>query len=194
MHQTGIIISIRQALPQDAEEIWALFREVIDEGDSYLLDDSTTEEEGLAYWMGEGTTTYVAVDTENRVVGAYVIRRNLPGRGSHIANASYMVAAECRGEGIGRALCADSIAEAQRQGYRGILFNCVVSTNVRAVEAWRMMGFEIVGMVPEAFNHKEKGFVNAFIMYKALDALEGMSEIERIEERNQWLDIGTDSA
>lgn len=166
--RTGVVISIRQAQPRDAEEIWSLFREVIEDGDSYVFDDSTTEEEGLEFWLGEEATSYVAVDSEDRVVGAYVMRQNGIGRGSHLANAAYMVAPEVRGEGIGRALCADSIAEAQRQGYRGIIFNCVVSTNVRAVEAWRMMGFEIVGMVPDAFNHKTKGFVNAYIMYKAL--------------------------
>ncbi|MFT5465471.1 MAG: L-amino acid N-acyltransferase YncA [Verrucomicrobiales bacterium] len=168
MLRTGIVISIRQAQPLDAEEIWALFREVIKEGESYYLDDSATEEEGRDFWMGEDKTTYVAVDAEDRVVGAYVIRQNEIGRGSHLANVSYMVAPEVRGEGIGRALCADSIAETQRQGYRGIIFDCVVATNLRAVEAWRMMGFEIVGMVPNAFLHKSKGYVNIYIMYKAL--------------------------
>ena len=189
MYRTGIVISIRQAQPQDAEEIWSLFREVIEEGASYVFDESTTEEEGLQYWMGEGTTTYVAVDTSNRVVGAYVLRRNLPGRGAHIANASYIVAPECRGEGIGRALCADSIAEAQRQRYRGIIFNQVVATNVRAVEAWRMMGFDIIGMAPKAFHHKREGYVNVYIMFKALEVAEPsadrepLSELRREDER-----------
>lgn len=186
MLRTGIQISIRQAKPQDAEELWALFREIIVAGESFVQDDTTTEEEGLNYWMRPDATTYVAVDVKDRVVGAYVLRRNQPGRGSHIANASYMVAPECRGEGIGRALCADSIAEAQRQRYRGIIFNCVVSTNFRAVEAWRMMGFEIIGMAPGAFKHKTKGYVDTYIMFKGLDANENSvvvkSDVQVLED------------
>jgi len=33
---------------------------------------------------------------------------------------------------------------------------------------WKKLGFEIVGETPKAFNHIERGLINAFIMWKEL--------------------------
>ena len=49
-------------------------------------------------------------------------------------------------------------------------FNLVVSTNARAVRLWHKLGFETVGALPQAFHHKELGFVDAFVMFKQLVA------------------------
>jgi ribosomal protein S18 acetylase RimI-like enzyme len=45
-------------------------------------------------------------------------------------------------------------------------FNFVVSTNERAVKLWRSLGFEIVGRLPRAFAHPERGFVDALVMWR----------------------------
>jgi len=47
-------------------------------------------------------------------------------------------------------------------------YNFVVSTNQAAVNLWEKCGFNIVGRLPNAFNHKEVGFVDAYIMYQQL--------------------------
>jgi ribosomal protein S18 acetylase RimI-like enzyme len=47
-------------------------------------------------------------------------------------------------------------------------YNLVVSTNAGAVKLWQDLGFEIIGTLPKAFNHREKGFVDAFVMYQWL--------------------------
>jgi ribosomal protein S18 acetylase RimI-like enzyme len=47
-------------------------------------------------------------------------------------------------------------------------FNFVISTNERAIKTWRAYGFEVVGTLPGAFRHPERGFVDAFVMYKQL--------------------------
>jgi RimJ/RimL family protein N-acetyltransferase len=48
-------------------------------------------------------------------------------------------------------------------------FNFVVSTNVAAIAVWKKFGFEIIGTIPEAFNHLKLGkFVDAHIMYRKL--------------------------
>jgi ribosomal protein S18 acetylase RimI-like enzyme len=47
-------------------------------------------------------------------------------------------------------------------------FNCVVSTNERAVRLWQSFGFEIVGRLPEAFLHPEIGYVDALVMFRKL--------------------------
>ena len=47
-------------------------------------------------------------------------------------------------------------------------FNFVVSTNDRAIKSWEAYGFEIVGRLPSAFRHPERGLVDAFVMHKRL--------------------------
>ena len=78
---------------------------------------------------------------------------NRPGPGSHVSSASFMVSPAARGRGVGRLLCEDMIAWSGQEGFRSIQFNAVVESNTRAVALWRSLGFEIVGTVPEAFEH-----------------------------------------
>jgi ribosomal protein S18 acetylase RimI-like enzyme len=47
-------------------------------------------------------------------------------------------------------------------------FNFVISSNERAVRLWQRLGFEIVGTLPEAFQHPRLGFVDVFVMYQRL--------------------------
>jgi len=47
-------------------------------------------------------------------------------------------------------------------------FNLVVSTNERAVRLWKRLGFEVVGILPKAFQHLKLGLVDAFVMFKVL--------------------------
>ena len=46
--------------------------------------------------------------------------------------------------------------------------NLVVATNTGAIRLWQSHGFEIIGRLPEAFNHARLGYVDALIMYKLL--------------------------
>jgi ribosomal protein S18 acetylase RimI-like enzyme len=76
--------------------------------------------------------------------------RNRPGPGAHVATASYMVAAEARGRGVGRALVVDSLDWARESGYAAMQFNAVVATNTGAVKLYESLGFTVVGTVPRA--------------------------------------------
>ncbi len=51
----------------------------------------------------------------------------------------------------------------------GQCIHLVVSTNNGAVRLWQKLGFEIVGTLPEAFNHPTQGLVDAYVMYKKLE-------------------------
>lgn len=112
--------------------------------------------------------TVVAVDG-TRVVGTAKMGPNRPGRGAHIATASFMVDPDCGLRGVGRALGEEMVAWARAQGYAGIQFNAVVETNERAVGLWRSLGFEIIGTVPGAFRHPQHGPVGLHVMFLPLD-------------------------
>jgi len=60
------------------------------------------------------------------------------------------------------------LSEARRMGFHGMQFNFVISTNTRAIHLWNQLGFEIVGTLPGAFRHPEKGFVDVYVMYLSL--------------------------
>jgi GNAT superfamily N-acetyltransferase len=70
------------------------------------------------------------------------------------------------GRGVGRALGEDMVEWARGAGFRAIQFNAVVETNHVAVALWRALGFEVVGRVPEAFDHPSHGYVGLLIMHR----------------------------
>jgi hypothetical protein len=43
-------------------------------------------------------------------------------------------------------MCAHSLIEAAKLGFRAMQYNLVVSTNINAIELWKDMGFEIIGI------------------------------------------------
>jgi GNAT superfamily N-acetyltransferase len=73
-----------------------------------------------------------------------------------------------RGGGVGRALGEYALAWARTAGYAAMEFNAVVETNTAAVALWQELGFEIVGTVPEAFEHSHHGRVGLHVMYRRL--------------------------
>lgn len=161
------MLEIRKAESEDHNQIWEIIRAVISKGDTYAFDPNSSRETMLDYWCGKDRYTYVATDN-GKIVGTFVMKENQPGLGSHIANAGYMVSEKASGKGIGKAMGKFSLAEAKRLGYKAMQFNIVVKSNVRAVQLWQKLGFTIIGEIPDAFNHKENGMTNAYIMHRKL--------------------------
>jgi len=160
------MVEIREATAADRDAIWDIFREVIAAGDTYAFDPGMSRHEALGYWFQADTRTYVA-ESRGRIVGTYILRPNQSGGGSHVANAAFMVAPDARGRGIGRAMAEHCLSEARLLGFRAMLFNFVVSTNDSAVRLLQKLGFKIVGTLPGAFHHPEKGYVDVYIMFRS---------------------------
>jgi L-amino acid N-acyltransferase YncA len=161
-------MKIRAATDADRGAVWEIFHAVVAAGDTYAIDPNISREEALAYWFAPGTHTYVAEQPAIRVAGTYILRPNQSGGGSHVANAGFMVSASARGQGIGRAMAEHCLSEARRLGFRAMQFNYVISTNTAAIRIWQNLGFEIVGTLPDAFHHPEKGYVDVYVMYRSL--------------------------
>lgn len=160
-------MNIRRAEGADADAVWEIFREVIRGGDTYVFDENTTRKEAVAYWLGEDVQCFV-MEEGGVILGAHTLRPNRPGRGAHVANASFIVSSAARGRGIGETLGRHALEEAKRQGYRAMQFNFVVSTNEGAVKLWQKLGFRIVGTAPGGFRHAALGMVDAYIMFREL--------------------------
>lgn len=158
---------IREAVESDWPAFWPILREAFSTGDTYPFPPDISEEDARRAWMDVPQATYVA-EEGGAVLGTYYLKPNQPGLGSHVCNAGYIVARAARRRGLGSALCAHSMDEARRLGFRAMQFNLVVVTNEGAVRLWKDMGFRVIGTVPGAFNHKTHGYVDALIMYQEL--------------------------
>jgi L-amino acid N-acyltransferase YncA len=161
------VLNIRPATEADQDAIWNIFHEVVAAGDTYAFDPQMPREAALTYWFGRATHTYSA-EQDGQIVGTYILKANQSGPGSHVANAAFMVPKSSRGKGVGRAMGEHCLQEARRLGFRAMQFNFVVSTNESAVRLWQQLGFEIVGTLPGAFRHPEKGYVDVYVMFRAL--------------------------
>jgi ribosomal protein S18 acetylase RimI-like enzyme len=159
-------VELRAPAAADAPAMLALLRSASEEGDALpflegldagFIDGQWLRAQGCVVACGDGV-----------LLGMYRYGPNMPGRGSHICTATFVVAKAARGRGIGRALAVHCLGSATASGYRAMQFNQVVSTNRAALSLYRSLGFIEVGCVPEAFKHDRLGFVPAYVLYRAL--------------------------
>lgn len=162
------VISVRPFQSSDWPAVWGLLEPVFRAGETYAYPRTLTEAEAQHTWVSVPDITYVAENQAGSLLGTYYLKPNQPGLGSHVCNCGYIVAEQARGQGIATLLCQHSQQAALQRNYRAMQFNLVVSTNQSAVQLWQKLGFVIVGTLPGAFNHPHHGFVDAFVMYKAL--------------------------
>ena len=159
--------AIREYQPQDWTELWKLLEPVFRAGETYAIDRDISEPNARRLWTEVPRITYVA-ENDGAIVGTYYLKSNQAGPGAHVCNCGYVVSTAARGKGIASQLCAHSQDEARRLGYRSMQFNLVVSTNEEAIRLWKKLGYDIVGRLPEAFDHPQQGLVDAFVMFKHL--------------------------
>jgi len=161
------VVTIRETRQEDADAIWRIFQTVVASGDTYVFAADTSRAEALEYFTGAGITSRVA-ELDGRVVAMYKLIPNRRDRGSHVANASFMVDPAVHGKGVGRQLGEHCLDQARREGYQAMQFNFVVSTNEGAVHLWQALGFKILATIPKAFDHAQLGLVDAYVMHRFL--------------------------
>jgi ribosomal protein S18 acetylase RimI-like enzyme len=161
-------MQFRRAVESDFQAMWPIFQQVVASGTTFVFAAETTCTDAFAFWFDPGCTSFVAED-DGKIVGMYKFVANHIDRGSHVANAAFMVDPQSSGKGIGRAMGWHCLREAKRAGFLAMQFNLVVSTNEAAVSLWKKLGFSVVGTLPKAFSHRELGYVDAYVMYRFLD-------------------------
>jgi GNAT superfamily N-acetyltransferase len=143
-------LEITPLVAGDAEHLFDLFARVVGAGEGYPHAAPLTHDVFHDTWIHH-TSVVVCARLDGRLVGAYYLKPNQPGRASHIANAGYITDSAVRGRGIGRRLVTDSITRAPQYGYDAIQFNLVFESNpARAM--YEELGWQQIGRVPRAVN------------------------------------------
>ncbi|WP_455409932.1 N-acetyltransferase family protein [Streptomyces hiroshimensis] len=161
-------MEIRIASDEDWPGIYRFYSVIMAEGRTYAFPEGQTLEEARPWWMELPPGRTVVAVEEGEIVGSAKMGPNRPGRGSHIGTASFLVDPAYQGKGVGRALGEYVIDWSRAEGFRGIQFNAVVETNGPAVHLWKSLGFEVIGTVPDAFDHPEHGLVGLHVMHRQL--------------------------
>ena len=160
---------------EDFKQFWPTFQAIVDSQETYAFDPDINFDAAYDLWCLLPQKTYVAKENDV-LLGSYYLKPNGQGPSSHICNCGYMVVQEGRGKGVAKKMCLHSQEVAVNLGYRAMQFNSVVSSNKVAINLWKKLGYEVIGVIPEAYNHKQLGFVDSFIMYKKLLINDGTSE------------------
>jgi GNAT superfamily N-acetyltransferase len=164
-------VLVRPATSDDWLRIWPIFATILAAGETYAYPEDLTSDEARALWLEPPPcAAFVAVGEgeDGTILGSAKAGPNRPGRGSHVATASFMVSPDARGQGVGRVLAEHVLAWAAEEGYRSMQFNAVVESNTHAVTLWQDLGFTIVGTVPQAFDHRTLGLVGLHVMHRRL--------------------------
>jgi GNAT superfamily N-acetyltransferase len=136
---------LRDAEPADRDDLFDLFSAVVDAGEGFPEAPPLDEARFRASWVDPPIV--VVAEMGDRLLGAYYLKPNFPGRAAHISNAGYMVHASARGAGVGRRLVEDSIRRAPAAGFDAIIFNLVFESNpARAL--YEELGWREIGRIP----------------------------------------------
>src|ERR1700722_974061 len=161
-------VIIREATDEDWPRIYPFYAAIMGEGRTYPFPEHQTLEEARPWWMEERPGQTVVAVSDDAIAGSAKRGPNRPGRGAHVATASFLVDPARQGQGTGRALGEYVLDWCRAAGFASIQFNAVVESNAPAVHLWQSLGFEIIGTVPESFDHPEHGLVGLHVMFRRL--------------------------
>ncbi|MBR3552174.1 MAG: GNAT family N-acetyltransferase [Clostridia bacterium] len=160
-------ITIRAYTPDDLPAMTALWNDVVADGVAFPQEDRLTADSGERFFASQ-THCGVAEDATGAVLGLYILHPNNVGRCGHICNASYAVQKTARGQGVGRALVLDSLAQGKAHGFRVMQFNAVVAENRGARRLYEALGFTQLGVIPGGFRMPDGRYEDICPYYKVL--------------------------
>lgn len=139
----------------EIEQLFMIFSDVVAKGEGYPQAPPLTRAAFAATWVEPVSGVVGARPAQGGdLLGAYYLKPNFGARAAHIANAGYVVAADARGRGVGRALVEDSIWRAPLFGFDAVQFNLVFVSNP-ARSLYEELGWREIGRIPEAVDGED---------------------------------------
>lgn len=179
-----------------------VFNAVVEEGRTYPQKEPLTEDEFAGYFFSHDCFVGLLEETnsvegdsrvdgaversetltveevrqgrswKDSVLGMFYVKPNYPGRSSHNCNGGFVVPTHHRGLKVGVNLGRAYLHFAPLLGYKASVFNLVYVSNVPSLRIWDSLGFQRVGLVPNAGLLKSKvpggaeEFVDAVVYHK----------------------------
>ena len=164
------MLDIREARPEQFDEIWHIFQDVVKGADTMAYLPDVDKDSARSLWFSPGAKVYIAYLDSVPVATRYIVDNKI-GLGSHVANTGVMIDKRYRGQGLGKQMMEFAIKQAKELGYRAIQLNLVVVKNEASIKICKQFGFKIIGTLPGAFHYKQKEYVDAYVMFRDLQVV-----------------------
>ncbi|MGA4719864.1 GNAT family N-acetyltransferase [Fictibacillus nanhaiensis] len=163
---------IRTVCAEDAEAILQIHRDVISEHDYFIAlpneFNKTIEDhqEWIQSILKHERETMLVAEYENNVVGWIVFRSQERMRMHHIGSFAIMLRKEFRNKGIGKLLIHELLSWAEKHPVIEKVTLGTFSTNTRAIELYKKLGFIEEGRKVREFKFSNDEYVDDVLMYK----------------------------
>ena len=157
------------ALSKEALALKDIFNDIVEEGQTYPHLGYHDESRFKSYYLSHSTFALRLVSS-GKVIGGFYIKPNFPGRCSHICNAGFIVDKAWRNRGACRFMAEQYKLLAPELGYRASMFNLVFVSNQGSLYLWESLGFQKIGVIPEAGDLKGIGYQDAVQFYLRFNA------------------------
>lgn len=161
-------IILREYENTDLPQMINIWNEVVKAGNAFPQTDLLNEKSAGEFFSSQTVSAVAADKTSGTILGLYILHPNNIGRCGHIANASFAVSSEHRGNGVGEKLVIDCLDKAKSHGFKILQFNAVVESNIHAQRLYERLGFHCVGKIPGGFKNALGTYENIFIYYISL--------------------------
>ncbi len=172
MTKRNIQVSLRKGNINDAEVLLELQKEVLSESEFMITVIEEYEEtlEQLRNWINKilenEREMLIVAESKEKIVGLIVFRSKSTKRLSHTGSFTAMVKKEYRNHGIGKLLIKELLNWAEHNPLIEKVSLGVLSTNLRAIELYKSMGFVEEGRKIKEVKFSDDFYVDDVLMYK----------------------------
>jgi len=146
-------VKIRDATPKDLEDIWRVFRSVVEEKKwipvLFMEDGEFERLTWFSHHKSVGNIVLVA-ETEGKIVGHCLIERDDWDAAAHVGNLGIMIASEYRRKWVGNALITEALTRAREKGFEKVCLS-TFNTNLNAIRLYEKHKFRIIGVRKHQF-------------------------------------------
>ncbi|SJZ88978.1 Protein N-acetyltransferase, RimJ/RimL family [Pilibacter termitis] len=171
---TEVSINIREAVPEDAEELLKTLNQIRQETDFLTMDETDMaisieeEMEHLArIYDSENNVLLLALDGE-KIAGTISVHADSHKRIRHIGEIGISILKDYWGMGLGRTLMQEGILWSEESGVIKRLQLTVQERNARAVHLYHSLGFQTEVIMERGAVDKEGNFLRVHLMSKLI--------------------------
>lgn len=170
-----VTVTIRQAIPEDAEELLQVLAKIGGET-TYLIMDARGLALSVDQLQAQIAALYQAPNhlllvakVDNQLVGTASVKADESPRIAHIGEIGLSILKEYWGMGLGTLLMEELILWAQQSGVIRRLELTVQARNQRAVALYEKMGFQREGILARGAQTDQGEFLDVYMMRLLID-------------------------